>query len=352
MGIPIPYGVRKKVLESLQKSYVDLNLPSVVEASLAALEESMYGSGLDDVQIVKPIFIVGCHRSGTTVLYEALAKHPELAYLTNASALLPRLPILCNAMATAFDMDKVEQERFLRDGIAFTPITPSEGIRVWELHAPDGGDYCLDEHYSNPKMEQYLIHTIKKHLKYFNKTRFINKNPDNSVRIRYLNKLFPDAKFINIIRDGRAVCSSLLKVREIAENFFGPEHRHAKSGVKVKTWAQIEETWKSDPIQSIGLLWKEVVESIERDRVAIAPERYMELRYEDFVAEPFDYLKKMVHFCELSWDSQAEGGILEASKVLNMGGRNDAWKKRLSEADTEKLMTIIAPKMRDYGYDV
>jgi omega-hydroxy-beta-dihydromenaquinone-9 sulfotransferase len=352
VGIPVPFAIRKKVMEVMQKSYVTMSIPGALEAPLVALEEGLYGGGLENIKITKPIFVVGCHRSGTTVLYEALAKHPDLVFLSNASALLPRIPILSNAVADLFGLDEVEQERFLKDGIPFTPATPSEAIRIWELYAPEGGDYCLDEHFSNPKMEEYLIHTIKKHLKYFNKTRFINKNPDNSVRMRYLNKLFPDAKFINIIRDGRAVCSSLLKVREIAEEFFGPEHRHATSGVKVKAWADIEETWKTDPVSSIGLLWKEVVETIERDKETIAPERYLELRFEDFVTEPFNYLEKMVHFCDLGWDAKAEAAIKEASKTLTMGGRNDAWKKRLKEPDVEKLMAIIAPKMRTYGYDV
>jgi Sulfotransferase family len=352
VGIPVPFAIRKKVMEVMQKSYVTMSLPGALEAPLVALEEGLYGGGLANIKITKPIFVVGCHRSGTTVLYEALAKHPDLVFLSNASALLPRIPILSNAVADLFGLDEVEQERFLKDGIPFTPATPSEAIRIWELYAPEGGDYCLDEHFSNPKMEEYLIHTIKKHLKYFNKTRFINKNPDNSVRMRYLNKLFPDAKFINIIRDGRAVCSSLMKVREIAEEFFGSEHRHATSGVKVKAWADIEETWKTDPASSIGLLWKEVVETIERDKEAISPERYLELRFEDFVTEPFNYLEKMVHFCDLGWDAKAESAIREASKTLTMGGRNDAWKKRLKEADVEKLMAIIAPKMRAYGYDV
>ncbi len=352
MSIPIPYALKKKIMAEMQKSYVTMHLPSAVEAPLSVLEETLYGSGLDSIAIEKPVFIVGCHRSGTTVLYEALAKHPDLVFLTNASALLPRLPILSNAVADLFSLDAVKEERFLKDGIDFTYATPSEGIRVWELHAPEGGDYCLDESYSNPVLEQYLKQTIKKHLKYFKGKRFINKNPDNSVRMRYLNKLFPDACFINIIRDGRAVCASLLKVREIAADFFGAEHRHATSGVKVKAWSEIEEQWRTDPITSIGMLWREVVETVERDRHHIAPERYMELRYEDFVTEPFDHLKQMVEFCGLNWDKSVEAAIRASSATLTMGGRNDAWKKRLKEEDIERLLAIIGPKMREYGYAV
>ncbi|MBC8123130.1 MAG: sulfotransferase [Gemmatimonadaceae bacterium] len=349
MGI-LPYTLKKKVMAELQKSYVTMHLPAPVEAPLIAIEEVFFGGGLDNIAIKQPIFIVGCHRSGTTVLYEALAKHPDLVFLTNASAFLPRIPILSNVVGSMFALEEVAEERFLKDGIAFTHATPSEGIRIWELHAPEGGDYCLDETHSNPKMERYLDLTIKKHLKHFKGKRFLNKNPDNSVRMRYLNKLFPDAYFINIVRDGRAVCSSLMKVREIAAEFFGPEHRHATSGVKVKAWSDIEETWRTDPVVSIGMLWREIVETVERDSKFITPDRYLEFRYEDFVAAPMDYLEKMSRFSQLRWDKDTERAFTQEAGKLNMGGRNDAWKKRLKDNDLERLMEIIGPKMREYGY--
>ncbi|MDX2272693.1 MAG: sulfotransferase [Cyanobacteriota bacterium] len=349
MGI-LPYFVKKKVMEEMQKSYVTMSLPPLVEAPLAAIEQLFYSQNLEDIPINKPIFIVGCHRSGTTVLYEAIAQHPEMVFLTNASNLLPRIPIVSNTIGKWLELDEVVQERFLQDGIPFTYATPNEGIRIWEFCAPEGGDYCLDETYDNPDMEKYLKYTIRKHLKYFSGKRFINKNPDNSVRIRYLNKLFPDAYFINIIRDGRAVCSSLLKVRQIAEQFFGPDHRHAKSGVKVKAWADIEAAWESDPISSIGMLWREVVETVERDRQVISPDRYLELRYEDFVTEPLAYLQKIANFSQLTWDPHIETIFQKEASKLKMDGRNDAWKKRLSSDDVERLLAIIGPKMQAYGY--
>jgi hypothetical protein len=348
----LPTFLKQKIVERLQRSYLTFNLHPLSEAPLTLLERLLYEQHVDDIPIQQPIFIVGCHRSGTTVLYEALAKHPDLVYFTNASNLLPTLPILSNILCSSLGLDDVVQERFLQDGITITPFTPNEGIRIWERYAFEQVDYCLSETYDNPQMEAYLRLTIQKHLKHFHGKRFINKNPDNSVRIRYLNKLFPDAYFINIIRDGRAVCSSLLKARDLAENFFGPEHRHSTSGIKTSDWHKIKQVWDNNPVAGSGMLWRAVMETIEQDRAAIAKARYMELRYEDFVVQPLEYLRQIVNFCQLPWNASVESLLGKDSCKITLDERNNAWKKRLSSNDLNCLMNVIGTTMMQYGYEV
>lgn len=348
----LPTFLKQEIVERLQRSYLTFNLDPILETPLVWMEQLLYEQNVNSIPLLQPIFIVGCHRSGTTVLYETLAQHPDLVYFTNASNLLPQLPILSNVFCDLFGLDEVVQERFLLDGIIITPFTPNEGIRIWECYASEQVDYCWDETYDNPQMENYLKLTIRKHLSHFHGKRFINKNPDSSVRMRYLNKLFPDAYFINIIRDGRAVCSSLLKARDLAENFFGPDHRHATSGIKTNNWHQIRQVWESNPVAGSGMLWRSVVETIERDRAAIPETRYMELRYEDFVAQPLDHLHQIINFCQLPWDSSIEGLMKKTASTIALNQRNNAWREKLSSEDLNCLMDIIGPTMVQYGYEI
>lgn len=343
--------LRRQVMLHWERHYLDYKLPKIFEITPNIAEATIFAQGLEEITIQQPIFIVGCHRSGTTILYDTLAQHPDLAYFTNASALLPKTPIFSNWFSKNIIGDATV-ERFVQDGLDVSPGSPSEGIRIWELYADSQDSHYLDETYNNDQMEAYLKKTIKKHLKYFQATRFINKNPDNSTRIRYLNKLFPDAYFIHIIRDGRAVCHSLLKFRKAAADFFGADHRHATSGVKGGKWLEIKKLWDSDPIQSIGLLWLDVMETLERDRELISSHRYLEVRYEDFVAEPFSYLQKLIQFSDLSWDPAIAARFQGAVHQINLGSRNDAWKQHLTPQEIEKLMAMIGPKMQQYGYVV
>jgi len=348
-----PQSLRTRAVLRMHQAYLTTDLPAPLEAPLGALEGALYGRDLDAVPIDRPIFVVGCHRSGTTVLYEALAAHPDVACFTNASNLLPQVPMLSNAICRLLGLDTVRQERFLQDDISFTPTTPSEGIRIFERFAPAGGaaDYVLDETHADPALERYLRATIRKHLRYFRARRFLNKNPDNSVRLRYLNRLFPDARFLHIVRDGRAVCASLLKFRAAAAAYFGPQHRHATSGVKVPDWPRIATVWDTDPVRSVGLLWRDVMAIVERDRQAIPADRFVEVRYEDFVADPQAHLRRIAERCDLRWDGPAQRRLGAPAARLALGERNDAWKRRFSAADLERLMPIIGPTLRRYGYD-
>ncbi len=344
-------NLREQFQLKMQRKYLDFELPTIVEGPIRWAEQTLFDNTSQSVPIIKPIFIVGCHRSGTTILYETLAKHPDLVCWTNASALSPHTPILANRIMATLTGDTQGVERFMKDGLKVAHHTPSEGIRIWELFSPETGDYYLDETTDNPKMEQYIKSMIRKHLKHMGGTRFLNKNPDNSVRTRYLNKLFPDALFIHILRDGRAVCNSLLKFRQSAEEFFGPEHRHATSGVKVKAWGDIQRYWREDPLYATGLVWKEVIETLERDSKFIEPARYMDLRYEDFVLSPMEYLRKLAEFCQLRWDPEVEKVYQQETSKLSLGARNDAWKQKLKPEQIDRLLEVIGPKMRQYGYE-
>jgi Sulfotransferase family len=348
---------RQRLLIAMQRRYLDFRLPRLVRAPLRALEAALYDRRAAAVPIDRPIFIVGCHRSGTTVLYEALARHPDVACFTNASNLLPRVPVLSNAVCRLLGLDTVRQERFLKDDILFTPTTPNEGIRIFERYAagaPGRADHVLDETHADadPAAAGYLRATIRKHLRYFGASRFLNKNPDNSVRLRYLNELFPDAVFVHLVRDGRAVCASLLKARDLARRFFGGDHRHATSATKVRGWDEIAAIWDESPVAGAGLLWREVLAAVGHARELIGPERFLDVRYEDFVTRPHEHLQTLARFCQLRLDDSVEPVFAEAASTLELGARNDAWKERFSREDLARLLETIGPTMRAYGYDV
>lgn len=339
--------LRQRLLRVAHRYYLELQLPALLDRPLQWIEKTFNERDTDTLAIDRPIFIVGCHRSGTTIFYETLAHHPEVVYFTNASSMYPNTPILNNQLMDWAGKNPPKIERFANDGLFVNYATPSEGIRIWERFMADRDNYALDETEDNPAMEHYLKHTIQKHLKHFGGQRFLNKNPDNSARIRYLNKLFPDAYFIHIVRDGRAVCASLLKFRKAAADFFGPHHRHATSGIKVKTWDEIAQYWDKDPIYSTGLLWRDVLETLAQDRPRILPKRYLEIRYEDFCQHPLAILKDVCQFCQLPWTPTV---FEQAAQSIQLRDRNHTWQQTLTPTEIDQLTPLITPTLQTYGY--
>ena len=107
-----------------------------------------------------------------------------------------------------------------------------------------------------------------------------------------------------------------------------------------------------DPALSVGLLWRDVMDTIAHDRQAIPEDRYTQVIYEDFVASPLEHLRYLADRGDLRWNDEVERIYAAQAERVALAGRNDAWRQHLTAEDLERLMPIIAPVMRCYRYDV
>jgi len=153
---------------------------------------------MENIEIIEPIFIICAPRSGTTLLYNILCKHHHLSYITLnlIRAGIQRKGRIIgykkNTLAKIYNIiyrDKASNARH-------------EASYFWHKYF-DMYDYLTEKDF-DPEMANYyelVIHNVEK---FYNVSRFINKNPEHSVRVRLLYRIFDDIKFIHIVRDGRA----------------------------------------------------------------------------------------------------------------------------------------------------
>lgn len=128
---------------------------------------------------MKPIFFIGNGRSGTTIISEVLSNHSEFGWLSNYSAKFPRI-----AEAYPF-WQGYAGNKFLWDFLIDVKVTPLES--------------------------QKINHAVQKNLFFQCKKRLLAKIT-GLLRIGFIRSVFPEASFIHIVRDGRAVVDSLLNV--------------------------------------------------------------------------------------------------------------------------------------------
>ena len=89
-------------------------------------------------------------------------------------------------------------------------ILPHEADAFWMTYFRDYYNYMTENDYTEA-MSAYFRKKVLQVQNLWDRPRFVNKNLQNSFRVRLLNLIFPDAKFIHIIRDGRAVAFSISK---------------------------------------------------------------------------------------------------------------------------------------------
>lgn len=286
-------------------------------------------------QVLRPIFLVGSGRSGTTILYHVLCGHPHLAWFSNYNERYPRVP----HVAICSRLYALSRLRVLRGkGL---PV-PSEAYAVWDFIRPvadSPGDPPLDESHVTA-MERELMHeVIAANLRYHGKTRFVNKNTRNTRRICYLQNIFPDAIFIHVVRDPRAAIASLLKV-----DWWPHLKIWCQNQITAQQWAR----QGKDPALLATDLWIREVRCVLQAKAKLPPRQYFEVRYEEFIQTPKEVLQRVLAFCGLEWTDDFEHFV--ASFALQ--SMNFKFKNQFTPQQLEMIEEMVAPLARKLGYDI
>ncbi|MCH7548596.1 MAG: pyridoxal-phosphate dependent enzyme, partial [Candidatus Krumholzibacteriota bacterium] len=177
-----------------------------------------YNLTMRAAMITKPIFIIGNIRSGTTILYNLLATHREVCWYSNHTNRFPRIGALAathRLMGVPYIGDAqrraLTRSRSMVSGLRGVPW-PDEGDDIYHSYCGLGGDRDGVETTLTEAMENKLKKTIRNHLTFSGKRRFLNKQTANVRRLDLMNRVFPDAYYIHCIRDGRAVANSTLRM--------------------------------------------------------------------------------------------------------------------------------------------
>ncbi|MGD8805724.1 MAG: sulfotransferase [Chloroflexota bacterium] len=283
--------------------------------------------------IDRPIFIVGAPRSGTSILYQILYQHPDLAHFTQASDLFPECPILANRFFRVTGLSQLRPTSIAFRGWAAHGYMFAEGYNTWRYFAKHNS--VLEAHDVTHEQRSFYRQLLQKHLFLFRRSRFINKSPFNSLRLTYLNEIFPNALFIHIHRDGRAVARSTLEMRR---KYGGPRFPFGPMPPK---WSENE---FKEPIVACGLQWKLILEYIDKAISSISPERVFTVSYEAFCEYPVETIRQVLLFC----------GLANRSEVITMAGnaqnRDYKWRGELTPTEIERLEAAIGDALIKWGY--
>jgi hypothetical protein len=255
--------------------------------------------------------IIGAPGSGTTLLYETLCSHRDLAYIT-----LNMLRAGIHRRGRL--VGDIRKALFILENLVYRDRAsniPHEANAFWIKYFGTY-DYMTENNYSE-EMAAYYKRNVLAVQNLWGRSRFVNKNLQNCVRVRLLNSIFPDAKFINIIRDGRAVAFSILNKKE-----FGVTPTMFLVGLKNILGDRCQS--ERSELYNYGLAWAELVKKA-REASAFGQTRYYEVRYENLVREPYNELRSIVDFCELDWYSEFE------EKIPPTQNRNEKWKLKATK---------------------
>ena len=243
---------------------------------------------------------MGAPRSGTTLLYQILCNHRDLSFFTHnilrAGVYYPGRVLGCPKILGKILGYRKElvariQNLIHRDDFFFLP---HEATQCWSLYL---GTYdYLTEYDCTEEVIYHYIQVIAKVQAIFKRPRFVNKNPQHCTRVRILNRIFPDAKFVHIIRDGRAVACSTLYL-----NYTSPSTRSYFSGLRKKIFPLLGDKHYLEALPELQRykLARDMLVSKAREAKTFGSDRYYEISYEDLISEPRKKINEVLDFCEL-----------------------------------------------------
>ena len=125
-------------------------------------------------------------------------------------------------------------------------------------------------------------------------------------RARLWQAAFPEARFIHVVRDGRAVANSCLQTSWWS-GYQGPSGWHL--GPLPQPYAEEWDASNGSFVLLAGLGWKLLMDAFQAARAAIPPAQWLEVRYEDVLADPRGQVAAMLEFLGLGWTSRFEAGF-------------------------------------------
>ena len=159
------------------------------------------------------------------------------------------------------------------------------------------------------------------------KRRYGDKTPSYMQHLGLLERVFPGAQFVHIVRDGRDAGLSFMAMRRKPRFNIGRPRRLAE----------------------FACAWRLEVEGAQRFGARLGPERYLELRYEDLVAEPEERLREVCGFlglelepAQLEYHRDVDPAWLQDHPRLAEPPRQDLrrWREEMSRGDQELFEAI------------
>lgn len=279
-----------------------------------------------------PIILLGNFRSGTTMLQKVIASHPDVV---------------------AWD----------------------EPVGVWLYADPKRSHDEFDEGDATPRVKRYVRKKFIEYQRANGGRRIAEKTPHNILKISYVREIFPDARFLYVVRNPLSFISSVelkwqrpagsrrimkrLKSTPITQlhhylpklvsqqwnnrimrrkylSIWGPRYRGIERDLKAE-----------DLITIIARQWARSTRKAEEDLALFDEGQVLKFRYEDFVESPVAHLERICRHCDLELTDEMVRSVSDTVK----SDRNLKW-QRFEPNVLARIVPEIADEMQRIGYEV
>ena len=286
-------------------------------------------------------FLLGSGRCGSSVVHEALCRHREVAFVSNLEDKRSAMRRIAgwNGVVYRSLPDAWTKKGRLR-------FAPSEAYRALEREVSP----LLSDPHRDPRVVDATA-ILDRRLRAF----FLDRpRPAGATtvhkftgwpRAALLHRAFPSARYVHIVRDGRAVVNSWLQM-PWWRGHLGPEGWHfgpLPPEYEIE-WAEYDRSL----VVLAGLAWKMLLDAHEVAEKLVGPDAWLTIRYEDFAADPRATMARPIEFLDLRPDPGFSARI-DALRID--ASRREAFADDLGPETTTMLTRALGGHLRRWGYE-
>jgi hypothetical protein len=264
---------------------------------LRLVQQAVFGRRIARTAVREPLFIIGHWRTGTTYLHELLILDERHTYANTYECFEPNHFLLTEGLFTRWlrflmpsrrPMDNMAAgwERPQEDEFALCMIgLPSPYLTIaFPNRPPQYSEYLDFEGVSARDRAAWKKGFLRflQRLTFKKPGRLVLKSPPHTCRMQVLLELFPDARFVHIMRDPHVVFPSTV-------NLWKSLYR--THGMQKPTYKGLDE--------QVYATFNRLYNKLEEGRALVEPSRFYELRYEDLVRDPVGQLQSLYQHLNL-----------------------------------------------------
>ncbi|MEU1757258.1 sulfotransferase [Micromonospora matsumotoense] len=297
--------------------------------------------------------VVGTGRCGSTLVQELLSRHPGVGFVSGVDDKLSRLnlagrlngPLYRRSAPRPAGMTSLRHSRRLLEKGRLR-VAPSEAYDLLDRHVVAG--------FSRPCRDltaEDLTPYLRRRLRAFfdarierQGCRLLLHHVTGWPRTGFLRAGYPGLRVVNVVRDGRAVTNSWLQMgwwdgwRGPDNWFLGPLPTDLR-----REW---EEYDRSFPVLA-ALGWKMLMDRFAEARAAHPEGQWLDVRYEDLLADPRAEVARMLDFLDLDWSPAFEKGF---GRYRFHAGRRAAYQDELGVDQLAAVERVLDKPLRQWSY--
>ncbi|MEM6365043.1 MAG: sulfotransferase [Planctomycetota bacterium] len=262
-----------------------------------------------------PVMMIGHGSSGTSILGEILRDDFQIAFGTESQYFVHYY----NRLSHYGDLSKPENMRQLirhvLDERWFAKAERKWGFRIDEETVFAG--------IKKPTFRGLLDAIFWRFAEHLQMPRYGDKSPEYTLNLHVLGELYPDAKYIHMVRDGRDVAVSLFK-----------------------------RYWGGKNVYTVSRRWKMEVDLVDAFVKTLSPDQVIEITYEGLLGNPNREIDRLIDFFALDDADNAFREHMHRTIPEKLNRVNfDKWKTQLSSSQIHAFERVACETLRRHGFE-